>query len=131
MEVLMYVFSVFRHSFENCLSNLNVMLSRCEETKLVLNQEKCHFMVRERIVLGHKVSKAGIEVDKVKVEKISKVPSPTNVKQVRSFLGHAGFYRRFIKDYSKITRPLTQLLLKDDFDFFDKYLKAFDLLIEK
>ncbi|GJX92064.1 reverse transcriptase domain-containing protein [Tanacetum coccineum] len=74
---------------------------------------KCHFMVKEGIVLGNKVSSAGFEVDKAKIDVISKLPPPTNIKGVRSFLRHAGFYRRFIKDFSKIARPITKLLEKD------------------
>nr|GEV68411.1 RNA-directed DNA polymerase homolog [Tanacetum cinerariifolium] len=93
MEVFMDDFSVFCSSFDHCLKNLEKMLKRCEETNLVLNWEKCHFMVKEGIVLGHKVSGSGIEVDKVKIEAISKLPYPTNVKVIRSFLGHASFYR--------------------------------------
>ncbi|GJU85754.1 reverse transcriptase domain-containing protein [Tanacetum coccineum] len=89
MEVFMDDFSVFGSSFDHCLKNLEKMLKRCEETNLVLNWEKCHFMVKEGIVLGHKVSGSGIEVDKAKIEAISKLPYPTNVKVVRSFLGHA------------------------------------------
>ncbi|GJS52914.1 putative nucleotidyltransferase, ribonuclease H [Tanacetum coccineum] len=76
------------------LSNLDRILARCEETNLVLNWEKCHFMVKEGIVLGHKIYGAGIEVDRAKIDVIAKLPYPTNVKGVRSFLGHAGFYRR-------------------------------------
>ncbi|KAK1651245.1 hypothetical protein QYE76_069050 [Lolium multiflorum] len=86
---------------------------RCEETNLVLNWEKCHFMVNEGIVLGHKISERGIEVDRAKVEAIEKMPYPRDVKGIRSVLGHAGFYRRFIKDFSKISKPLTNLLQKD------------------
>jgi len=67
----------------------------------VLNWEKCHFMVQEGIVLGHKISVRGIEVDKAKIDVIEKLPPPMNVKGVRSFLGHVGFYRRFIKDFSR------------------------------
>ncbi|GJY20246.1 hypothetical protein Tco_0392812 [Tanacetum coccineum] len=70
-------------------------------------------MVKEGIVLGHKISKNGIEVDKAKVDVIAKLPHPTTVKGVRSFLSHAGFYRRFIKDFSKISRPMTHLLEKN------------------
>ncbi len=70
-------------------------------------------MVREGIVLGHKISEKGIEVDKAKIEVIEKLPPPTSVKGIRSFLGHAGFYRRFIKDFSKISKPLSNLLMKD------------------
>ena len=70
-------------------------------------------MVREGIVLGHLVSERGIEVDKGKIEVIEQLPSPVNVKGIRSFLGHAGFYRRFINDFSQTARPLTSLLAKD------------------
>ncbi|GJT82074.1 reverse transcriptase domain-containing protein [Tanacetum coccineum] len=93
MEVFMDDFSVFRDSFATCLSNLDNMLKRCEDTNLVLNWEKCYFMCKEGIVLGHKISKSGIDVDRAKVDVIAKLPHPTTVKGVRSFLGHAGFYR--------------------------------------
>ncbi|GJU99119.1 reverse transcriptase domain-containing protein [Tanacetum coccineum] len=93
MEVFMNDFSVFGDSFSSCLSHLDKMLQRCEDTNLVLNWEKCHFMVKEGIVLGHKISKTGIKVDKAKVDVIAKLPYPTTVKGIRSFLGHAGFYR--------------------------------------
>ncbi|XP_048232887.1 uncharacterized protein LOC125370637 [Ricinus communis] len=132
MEVFMDEFSVFGNSSSYCLLNLERMLACCVEANLVLNWKKCHFMVRESIVLGHKISHAGMEVDRAKVETIAKLPPPSSVKAVRSFLGHAGFYRRFIKDFSKIARPLTQLLVKDvPFIFSDDYLQAFELLKEK
>ncbi|GJT13429.1 reverse transcriptase domain-containing protein [Tanacetum coccineum] len=102
---------------------------RCEETNLVLNWEKYHFMVKEGIVLGHKISKSGIKVDRAKVDVIAKLPYPTNIKGVRSFLGHARFYQRFIKDFSKIARPMTQLLMKDaKFIFSDECIQAFNIL---
>ena len=113
MDVFMDDFSVYGGSFEGCLENLEQVLTRCEETNLVLNWEKCHFMVEEGIILGHKISAQGIEVDKAKVETIEKLQYPTNVKGIRSFLGHAKFYRRFIKDFSKIYKPLCKLLEKD------------------
>ncbi|CAM8948296.1 unnamed protein product [Rhodiola kirilowii] len=99
MEVFMDDFSVYGSSFDSCLFNLTDVLSRCVETNLVLYWEKCHFMVQEGIVLGHMVSNRGIKVDRAKVEVIEKLPPPKDVKGIRSFLGHAGFYRRFIKDF--------------------------------
>ncbi|KAG7527990.1 Integrase catalytic core [Arabidopsis thaliana x Arabidopsis arenosa] len=107
------------------------VLNRCEETNLVLNWEKCHFMVREGIVLGHKISEKGIEVDKGKIEVMMQLQPPKTVKDIRSFLGHAGFYRRFIKDFSKIARPLTRLLCKEaEFEFDEECLKAFHTIKE-
>ncbi|KAL1199579.1 putative mitochondrial protein [Cardamine amara subsp. amara] len=127
MEVFMDDFSVYGSSFKDCLENLCLVLKRCEEKNLVLNWEKCHFMVRDGIVLGHRVSEAGIEVDCAKIEVMMSLQPPNCVKGVRSFLGHAGFYRRFIKDFSKIARPLTSLLCKDaKFEFTPDYLAAFE-----
>ncbi|GJX72528.1 reverse transcriptase domain-containing protein [Tanacetum coccineum] len=80
MEVFMDDFSVFGDSFSTCLSHLEKMLKRCEDTNLALNWEKSHFMVKEGIVLGHKISKSGIEVDRAKVDVIAKLPHPTTVK---------------------------------------------------
>ncbi|GJY33156.1 reverse transcriptase domain-containing protein [Tanacetum coccineum] len=91
MEVFMDNFFIFGNSFKNCLSRLDKMLRRCEDTNLCLNWEKSHFMVKEGIVLGHKISKNRIEVDKAKVDVIAKLPHPTTVKGVQSFLGHAAF----------------------------------------
>ncbi|GJR83223.1 reverse transcriptase domain-containing protein [Tanacetum coccineum] len=108
------------------------MLKRCEDTNLALNWEKSHFMVKEGIVLGHKISKKGIEVDKAKIDVIAKLPHPTTVKGIRSFLGHAGFYRRFIKDFSKISRPMTHLLEKNTpFIFSEECIQAFQTLKKK
>nr|GEZ64945.1 reverse transcriptase domain-containing protein [Tanacetum cinerariifolium] len=91
--------------------------------------EESHFMVKEGIVVGHKISKQGIEVDKAKLDVITKLPHPTTVKGIRSFLGHAGFYRRFIKDFSKIARPMTRLLEKDiPFIFSKECVEAFQTL---
>ena len=106
-------FSIYGKTFDDCLENLDKVLQRCEEKHLVLNWEKCHFMVREGIVLGHLVSKREIEVDRAKIEIIKQLPPPINIGGFHSFLGHAGFYRCLIKDFSHISRPLTNLLAKD------------------
>nr|GEX58368.1 DNA-directed DNA polymerase [Tanacetum cinerariifolium] len=132
MKVFMDDFSVFKNSFQTCLSHLEKKLKRCEDTNLCLNWKKSHFMVKEGIILGHKISKDGIEVDKAKVDVIAKLPHPTTVKGIRSFLGHAGFYRRFIKDFSKIAQPMTRLLEKDtSFVFSKECVEAFQTLKRK
>ncbi|GKD29942.1 reverse transcriptase domain-containing protein [Tanacetum coccineum] len=132
MEVFMDDFSVFGNSFENCISRVDKMLQRCEDTNLCLNWENSHFMVKKGIVLGHKISKKGIEVDKAKIDVIAKLPHPTTVKGVRSFLGHVGFYRRFIKDFSKISRSMTHFLEKNTpFIFSNKCIQAFQTLKKK
>ncbi|GJY28712.1 reverse transcriptase domain-containing protein [Tanacetum coccineum] len=109
VKVFMDDFSVFGDSFDKCLNNLDKMLQRCKDAHLVPNWEKCHFMVKEGIVLGHKVSSAGLEVDKAKIDVISKLPHPTNIKGVRSFLGHAD----------------------TPFEFNDECQKAFEISKEK
>ncbi|KAF8099660.1 hypothetical protein N665_0239s0004 [Sinapis alba] len=111
-DILMDDFSVYESDFKDCMDNLCMVLTRCEEKHLVLNSVKCHFMVRDSIVLEHKVPEAGIEVDKAKIE--------------RSSLGHTGFYKRFNKDVSKIARPLSALLCKNvKFEFTNECLPAF------
>ena len=120
MEVYMDDITVYGGDFEECVTNLEAILQRCIEKNLVLNWDKCHFMVNQGIVLGHIISSRGIEVDKTKIDIISKLPPPTNVKTIRQFLGHAGFYRRFIKDFSKIAKPLYKLLEKDAKFFWEK-----------
>ena len=121
--------TIYGGTFEECLVNLEAVLKRCIEKDLVLNWEKCHFMVHQGIVLGHIISEKGIEVDKAKVKLIAKLPSPTTVKGVRQFLGHAGFYRRFIQDFSKLSRPLCELLAKEaKFAWDERCQKSFDQL---
>ncbi|GJZ23870.1 ribonuclease H-like domain-containing protein [Tanacetum coccineum] len=105
MKVFMDDFYVFGSSFDHCLRNLEKMLK------------------------SHKVLGSGIEVDKVKIEAISKLPYLTNVKAIRSFLGHASFYRRFIKDFSQVACPMTKLLVKDaPFNFSEECIQAFETL---
>nr|GEU68241.1 reverse transcriptase domain-containing protein [Tanacetum cinerariifolium] len=113
MEVFMDDFSVFRNYFENCFSRLDKMLQRCEDTNLSLNWEKSHFMVKEGIVLGHKISKNGIEVDRAKVNVIAKLPHPTTVKV---HTDHSALKYLFAKKDAK-ARLLRWVLLLQKFDF--------------
>nr|GEZ28967.1 reverse transcriptase domain-containing protein [Tanacetum cinerariifolium] len=132
MVVLMDDFSIFGNSFGTCLLHLDKMLKRCEDINLCLNWKKSHFMVKEGIVLGHKISKNRIEVDKAKVDVIAKLPHPTTVKGIRSFPRHASFYRRFIQDFSKIAWLMTRLIEKDIPFFFSKEcIEAFQTLKRK
>ena len=98
-------FSVFGKSFDQCLIHLDAILKRCTKSNLILNWEKCHFIVTKGIVLRHKISAKGIQVDQANIEVIEKLPPPVNVKGVRSFLGHAGFYRCFISEEQKFQSP--------------------------
>ncbi|RDX98105.1 Retrovirus-related Pol polyprotein from transposon 17.6, partial [Mucuna pruriens] len=125
MEVIMDDFTVYADTFDACLE----ICPEYIDTNLVLNFEKCHFMVTKGIVLGHLVSNRGIKVDKAKVDVITFLPNPTSVRDVRSFLGHASFYRQFIKNFNKIALPLSKLLLKDmDFVFDEACVEAFEEL---
>jgi hypothetical protein len=129
MQVFMDDFSVYGKTFEDCLANQDKVLKRCQMANLVLNWEKCHFMVQEGIVLGHKILERGVEVDKAKIEVIEQLPPPTNVKGIRSFLRYAGFYRRFIQIFSQIARPLMYLIDKDaPFIFTEECLQSFHTL---
>ena len=104
-EVFMDDFSIYGSNFVKCLKNLETVLQRCQENNLSLNLEKCHSMVIEGIVLGHKIFAAG-EVEQSKVSIIKTLLPPITIKGIRSFLEHVGFYNIFIKDFSKISRPL-------------------------
>jgi hypothetical protein len=122
-------FSVFGSSFEECLHRLTLVLVRCKEKNLVLNWERCHFMSKQGIVPGNVISNWGIEVDKAKVDLISNLPPPRIVKEIRSFMGHVGFYRRFILDFTKNARPLCKLLVKETpFIFAEDCKQAFGAL---
>nr|GEW23582.1 reverse transcriptase domain-containing protein [Tanacetum cinerariifolium] len=108
IEVFMDDFSVFRDFFSSCLFDLDKMLKRCEDTNLVLNLEKCHFMVKEGIVLGHKISKSGIEADIAKVDVIAKLPHPTFIKEKETpFI----FYKECIDAFNILKKKLTEALI--------------------
>ena len=119
--------TIYGSSFEHCLQNLGTVLHRCQDKNLTLNWEKCHFMVTEGIVLWHRISAARLEVDQAKVSIIKTLFPPITVKGIRSFLGHAGFYRRFIGDFPKIAKPLCRLLEKDaKFNFDESCQNSFE-----
>ena len=112
--------------WSDCLDNLEKVLKRCVEKELVLNWEKSHHMVTSRIILGHIVSVKEIEVDKAKIEVISKLPQQKTIRGVRSFLGHARFYKRFIKIFTAIFKPLCNFSLKNaSFEWTDDCQKIF------
>jgi len=112
LEIFVDDFSVFGSYFDTCFANLAKVLQICVENKLVLSWKKSTFMV-EGIVMGHQISKNELEVEEAKVKVIKNLPLPTTLKQLRGFLGHIGFYMRFIKDFATISKPLTHLLCKD------------------
>ena len=113
MEVFMDNFLVFGPSFDACLEHLTQILNVCVKKHLVFSWKKSHFMVREDIVLGHLVSSKDLEVDNAKVEMIPDLAHPKSIRELRSFLGHVGFYRHFIQDFAKVSKPLTPLLYKE------------------
>nr|GEY28665.1 reverse transcriptase domain-containing protein [Tanacetum cinerariifolium] len=127
MEVFMDDFSVFGNSFENCLSRLDKMLQRCEDTNLSLNLEKIHFMVKEGIVLGHKIFKNGIGVDKAKVNVIAKLPHPTTVKNTLFI-----FFEDCVKAFQTLKKKLTKapILITPNWDLlFELMCDASDFTI--
>ena len=129
LEVFMDKFSIFGDDFISCLARLTKNLEVCVRKRLVLGWEKSHFMVREGVVFGHLVLGKGLEVDKAKIEVIQNLPLPTTLRDLRSFLGHFGFYRRFKRDFAKVSKPLTTLLCKDKDFFIDKEgERAFEML---
>eukprot|EP00253_Pinus_taeda_P023260 PITA_23260 len=129
LEIFMDDFTPYGTTFEYALQNLEKVLKRCIEAHLALSTENCHMMMNKGIVLGHFVSFLGIQVDPAKIQVILTLPIPKTQTEVRSFLGHAGYCRRFIKDFSKIASPLFVLLTKNvEFKWTDDCEKAFDQL---
>ena len=112
-EVFMDDFSVCGNDCDSCLTHLANILEDSVKKRLVLSWEKSHFLVREGVVLGHIISGKWLEVDKAKIEVIQNLPHPTIIQDLRRFLKHVGFYRRFIQDFVKASKPLTTLLCKD------------------
>lgn len=106
LEIFMDDFTPYGVTFEVVLQNLEKVLKRCIQANLSLSTQKCHMMMNEGTVLGHFISFLGIQVDPSKVQVIQTLPIPKTQTDVRSFLGHVGYYRRFIKIFSKIASPL-------------------------
>lgn len=106
-------FTTHVDSFEEALKNLTKVLQRCKYYNLALSNEKCYVMMQDGMVLGHHVSQKGIQVDLMKIEVIKNLLVPTKQKDVRCFVGHVGYYRRFIKEFSKIASHLFVLPTKD------------------
>ena len=126
LEVLMDDFSVFGNDFDNYLAHLTKIFEVCVRKRLVLSSKKSYFMIREGVVLGHIVSGKRLEVDKAKIEVIQNLPLLATIQDLRSFLGHFGFYRRFIQDFTKFSKPLTTLLRKNkDFIIDEEGKRAF------
>ncbi|RDX74588.1 Retrovirus-related Pol polyprotein from transposon 17.6, partial [Mucuna pruriens] len=124
MEVFMDDFMVYADTFEACLGNLSHVLKRCMEKNPVLNYEKCD---RRNCTMPFGIRE--IKVDKAKIDVITSLPKPASVREVCSFLGHTGFFRRFIRNFSKISLPLSKQLQKDvDFFFDEACVKAFEEL---
>ena len=120
---------VFSKDFESHLEHLNLVLGRLRAANLTIKAKKCLFGIQRIEYLGYVISDAGIEPNKSKVEAVSKIPQPTNVDQVRSFIGMATYYRRFVKDFSKIAEPLTRLTRKDiAFEWKEEQQEAFEIL---
>ena len=106
-------FTAYGNTFQESLDNIEKVLIRCQETNLALSHEKCKMLVTERKFLGHHISSQGIKVDPTKIEVIVGLPSPKTQKEVRIFLGHVGYYRHFIENFTKIDAPMFKLLIKD------------------
>jgi hypothetical protein len=119
VEVYMVDFTIYGNTYQEALDNLEKVLIRCQEMNLSLSHEKCKMLLIEGVVLGNHVSSKGIKVDPAKIEVIAKVPTPNTQKEVRKFLLHAGYYRRFIENFTKIVAPM--------FGFITKYVNFFGL----
>ncbi|GJU37476.1 hypothetical protein Tco_1185830 [Tanacetum coccineum] len=126
VKVFMDDFSIFGNSFDTCLNNLDKMLQCCKDAHLVQNWKKCHFMVKEGIVLGHKVSSARLEVDKAKIDVISKLPPPTNIKASYLILSKL----LFITDHSALGGLIQKADAKPLLSDGSYYLQEVDIEIK-
>ena len=132
IEVYMDDFTVYGNTFQEALDHLEEVLVQCQETNLSLSHKKCKMLLTEGIVLRHHVSSQGIKVDPTIIEVIVNLPSPKTQKEVRSFFGHAGYYRSFIEIFTKIVAPMFKLLMKDvESKWIESYQSAFEVLKAK
>ncbi|XP_071629552.1 uncharacterized protein [Temnothorax longispinosus] len=105
------------------------LIKRLREANLKLQPDKCEFLRKEVTYLGHIIGESGVRPDPKKIEAVQNFPIPKSAKNIKQFLGLAGYYRRFIQGFSKIAKPLTNLLKKDiDFKWGDKEQESFDIL---
>jgi hypothetical protein len=131
VEVYMDDFTLYGDDFQQALDNLEKVLIRCKETNLSLNHEKYRMMPIEGIVLGHHISDTVIRVDPAKIEIISQIKIPSSQNEVRSFLGHVGYYRRFIQNFTNLVAPLFKLLAKEDEFHWDEQCKIYFEILKK
>lgn len=122
---------VYSPDWDSHMQHLEVVLGVLQNQSLVANKKKCFFAQKSVEYLGHIISKEGVAMDPSKVSSVLQWPQPKSVKGVRGFLGLTSYYRKFIKDYGKVARPLTELTKKDGFKWGDKAQEAFDLLKKK
>ena len=101
---------IFSRSYEDHLQHLDAVFERIKGHGLKLNPSKCTFFQQRLKSLGHIISENGIEVNQDKIKALQTWPVPTNVEELRSFLGFAGYFRKFVKDYSKVAKCLNDLL---------------------
>jgi hypothetical protein len=129
VEVYMDDFMVYGDDFKHALDNLKKVMVRCKETNLSLSHEKSRMFLTKGIVLGHHISGTRIRVDPTKINIISQIKIPSSQKAIRSFLGHAGYYRRFIQNFTNLVAPLFKLLTKDaKFCWDEKCQISFEIL---
>ena len=122
-------FTPYGCDFQEALTNLGKVLHKCIDMILSLNSEKCEFLMTEGTMLGHSISQQGLQVDPNKMAIIQSIPTPKKQRYVRSFLGLAGYYQRFIKEFNKLASPLFGLLAKEsEFIWSNNYQEALDII---
>jgi hypothetical protein len=122
-------FTVHGKDFQEALTSLEKVLIRCKETNISLSNEKSKMMLTEGIVLGHHISGSGMRVDPTKIHIITQIRIPSSQKEVHNFLGHAGYYRRFISNFTSLATPLFKLLSKEaKFNWDDECQISFEIL---